>query len=108
MIQCCFLIFLELHPQTNRSELGNTIFNIVERNFEQMKLLLPDIFLINFKTTPVNNLRVKFIIDTEPVFSTLFQTMIWIFIRPVLKFINGCNPGENRNDSFELLNFRSA
>ncbi len=73
-----------------------------------MQLFLPDIFLINFKPAPVNNFRIKFIIDPIPVFCSLFNIMTWIFINPMLKFINSCDPGKNGNYSFELLNFCSA
>src|ERR1700688_959762 len=69
-----------------------------------MQLFLPDILLISIKPAPVYCFGAKLIVDPIPVFGPLFQIMIWIFINPMLKFIDGSDPRENGDYSFQLLN----
>ena len=73
-----------------------------------MQLALPTDVSILFQTLDINGFYRKFFNDVIPCFCSFFNAMIWIFIDPMLKFINGCDPWKYGDHSFKLVFFRAS
>src|SRR4028119_813478 len=68
-----------------------------------MQLTLPGIFPVSIKSAIIDNTIRKLVQYFHPLIISLFYTMVWIFVNPVLEFINNGYPWKNGDRSFQLV-----
>src|SRR5690606_41615417 len=90
-------------PNSDRTELGNPVFNIIERYFVNVQLSLPGVAAIRLKTRPIGYRFTKFGEYLLPGVPSFFSIMGWVFIHPMLEFIDRRYPWQGFQDGFGVL-----
>ena len=68
-----------------------------------MQLLLPQKIFCLFQTSPVCDGIGKLMKNPVPMIFPLLDRMFWMFINPMLEFINGRHPWKGFDDVLQLF-----
>ena len=89
-------ILLEVCPDLQSANLCNAVFNIVERAFEQMKLLLPQIPADGFKSSVIHT-GIVTVHNFAPDVAAVFGGMRREVVQTMLEAVDACDPREQPN-----------
>lgn len=99
-----FGVLAVLFPDGDSAQLGNGVFDVVERRFEDMELFVPKEFLVSVEVGKINDGGGAGLEYLEPVFFSFGPGVMWIQVEPMLEFIYCHDPWEDFEDIFDLVN----
>ncbi len=98
-------VLFVIEPGVERSELGDAVFDVVERYLEEMELALPHGALGIGVFGPVDDRGGESGECGEPGVGAIFEGMTGVGVKPVLVLIDDGDPCECAEDAFELVSF---
>ena len=94
-------------PDLERPELGDTVFDVIERVQENVELAMPQMVAGFFVAGPIDD-STEAIEQLSPGGGPFETSMIGVGIDPMLKRVDRRDPGEDQHDSLEQLAVRAA
>src|ERR1044071_6469181 len=89
-----------LHPQLQRSQLSDSVFDVIKRRMEEMELSLPHRLASRLVATVIHD-SAKSVEQRKPVLGALSARMAGMRVEPVLERIDRRHPWEEADDPFE-------